>query len=271
MDAENPWPGLEAFREQDHDFFYGRDLEIQELRRRVLSERLTVLFGLSGLGKTSLLRAGLFPRLRQERVLPVYIRLDFSDGSPDIGTQVKMKITEAAAAAEIEAPTIRDADTLWELFHREESDFWDRSNRLVTPLLVFDQFEEIFTLGMGSSEQSVRTSAFLEELGNLIEGRPPAAIRSRLERDPDEVNQFGFDRHGYKLVLSLREDFLPDLDCLRGDIPSVIHNHLRLQRMRGDGALGVITKAAGHLVEDGRGAANHLLRCGGGRRQGRRD
>ena len=250
VDADNPWPGLEAFHEQDHEFFYGRDQEVDELRRRVLSERLTVLFGLSGLGKTSLVRAGLFPRLHREGVLPIYIRLDYSDGSSDLRTQVKSKLTEAATTAQIEAPSISPTETLWELFHREDVDFWDRSNRLVTPLLVFDQFEEIFTLGTDSPEQSVRIGAFLEELGNLIEGRPPAAVRTRLEREPDDVKHFVFDRHRYKLLLSLREDFLPDLESLRGAIPSVIHNRLRLRRMSGDRALSVVTKAGGRLVEE---------------------
>ena len=46
--------------------FHGRDEEAAELARRVQRKNLTVLFGQSGLGKTSLLRAGLVPRLRGE-------------------------------------------------------------------------------------------------------------------------------------------------------------------------------------------------------------
>src|SRR5262249_37486848 len=76
VDADNPSPGLAAFREEDRAFFHGRDSETEGLFRCVLRERLTVLFGLAGLGKTSLLHAGLFPRLRERNVLPVSIRLD---------------------------------------------------------------------------------------------------------------------------------------------------------------------------------------------------
>jgi len=78
VDAANPWPGLASFREADQAFFHGREAESAELTRLVLRERLTVLFGLSGLGKSSLLAAGVFPRLRQQNVLPVPLRLDFS-------------------------------------------------------------------------------------------------------------------------------------------------------------------------------------------------
>ena len=70
LDAERPWPGLVAFHEADAAFFHGRDSDIGNLYRMVMRERLTVLFGMSGLGKTSLLQAGLFPKLRDENLLP---------------------------------------------------------------------------------------------------------------------------------------------------------------------------------------------------------
>jgi hypothetical protein len=114
VDAQNPWPGLEAFREEDQSYFHGRRAEIEELHRLVLRERLTVFFGVSGLGKTSLLQAGLFPILRNEHVLPVRIRLNYSEGMPDLCSQIKEAIATEAAAAGIEAPSLEG--TLWESF-----------------------------------------------------------------------------------------------------------------------------------------------------------
>ncbi|WP_242684318.1 hypothetical protein [Paraburkholderia hospita] len=70
-----PWPGLASFTEADQYFFRGRENEAEELARLVRREVLTVLFGRSGLGKTSLLNAGLFPRLRENLHVPVMIRL----------------------------------------------------------------------------------------------------------------------------------------------------------------------------------------------------
>ena len=63
VDREHPWLGLVSFTEETRDFFYGREEEVAELERRVQRKLLTILFGQSGLGKTSLLRAGLFPHL----------------------------------------------------------------------------------------------------------------------------------------------------------------------------------------------------------------
>ena len=82
LGPDNPWPGLNQFFE-DHDrYFRGRDEEKAELFRLVKSETLTILFGKSGLGKSSLLQAGLFPLLRQAGYLPVYIHIRH-DGSSD--------------------------------------------------------------------------------------------------------------------------------------------------------------------------------------------
>ncbi len=78
IDEQNPWPGLGSFDEGAERFFNGRENESAELRRLVLNAPLTVLFGASGLGKTSLVQAGLFPLLRKEHYLPVYVRLDLS-------------------------------------------------------------------------------------------------------------------------------------------------------------------------------------------------
>ncbi|HYN21762.1 MAG TPA: hypothetical protein VE078_12430, partial [Thermoanaerobaculia bacterium] len=71
LSPDNPWPGLDPFDETDRAYFHGRTAESGDLLRLVRREPLTVLFGRSGLGKTSLLKAGLFPLLRAEDSLPV--------------------------------------------------------------------------------------------------------------------------------------------------------------------------------------------------------
>ena len=89
IDEQNPWPGLAPFEESAERFFNGRHEENAALRRLVLQAPLTVLFGASGLGKTSLLHAGLFPSLRKE-ALPVYVRLDLRDREAPLIEQVTL-------------------------------------------------------------------------------------------------------------------------------------------------------------------------------------
>ena len=80
-------------------YFYGREEEVAELARRVQRKLLTILFGQSGLGKTSILRAGIVPRLRPEGYCPVYVRIDYSPDSPAPSEQIKQAIFRATQAA----------------------------------------------------------------------------------------------------------------------------------------------------------------------------
>jgi formylglycine-generating enzyme required for sulfatase activity len=248
LSDENPWPGLLPFREADWKYFHGRDFETDLLYRKVERERLTVLFGLSGLGKSSILQAGLFPLLRRENVLPIYIRLDFSPEKPDLTGQVKNAIVREAERSRVEAPTPQPKETLWEYFHRADAEFWSERHRIVVPLLVFDQFEEVFTLGARDRARAQATNAFLIELADLVEARPPLQLRARLELEPpgkrpSEAARFTFERHRYKVLLTLREDFLPDLEALGDKMGSVAHNRFRLERMNGVAALQAVNQA----------------------------
>lgn len=246
LDAENPWPGLLPFYEDDRAFFRGREREAAELHRRVRRKRLTVLFGKSGLGKTSLLHAGLFPRLRtddEQPLLPVYVRLDLSGRRLDLAAQIKAAVAAAAAEAEFEAPELSRDDTLWECFHRQDADFWNARNRPVLPLLVCDQFEEIITLGRGDAIHARATDVFLTELEDLVVGEPPAALKAWLDEHPQEVDGFDFESHPYKVLLSLRENYLPELEELRPRMGAIGSNRFRLRHMSGEAALEVVKQA----------------------------
>jgi len=135
-DAQHPWIGLASFTEGDRSFFAGRGDEIEDLLRLVRRDTLTLLYGVSGLGKTSLVQAGLFPALREENILPVPIRLDYLEGALPLPHQILNAITTAAIAARVEAPQPRPDETLWEYFHREGNHFWSARNDLVTPFLA---------------------------------------------------------------------------------------------------------------------------------------
>src|SRR5271165_7289240 len=112
-DLQHPWIGLASFTEGEREFFAGRGEEIDELLRLVRRDILTLLYGVSGLGKTSLLQAGLFPALRAEDCLPVPIRLDYSEGAAPLAAQVFGAIMAATEAAGVEALQPRPDETLW--------------------------------------------------------------------------------------------------------------------------------------------------------------
>jgi WD40 repeat protein len=63
---QNPYRGLDAFRESDASFFFGRETFVQQLITNVQQKNLIAVIGPSGSGKSSVLFAGLLPYLRQE-------------------------------------------------------------------------------------------------------------------------------------------------------------------------------------------------------------
>src|SRR6266478_6632824 len=66
--AENPYPGLSPFDEEQAHLFFGRKDQIRELLARMEEHRFVGVVGLSGSGKSSLVRAGLIPTLRRGRL-----------------------------------------------------------------------------------------------------------------------------------------------------------------------------------------------------------
>ncbi len=251
VDRENPWPGLASFTEDARGFFFGREKETEELSRLVRRQTLTVLFGQSGLGKSSLLQAGLFPILREGDHLPLYLRLDHAASTPSLADQVKAALTAVFAAEKADAPAFSTGETLWEYFHRKDIDIWSAKNRLLIPVLAFDQFEEIFTLGRADDACSARSRAFLAELTCLVENRPPAAVQEKLDRGELDPARFNFTKPSCQVILSLREDFLPDLEGLKHEMPALIHNRLRLKKLNGLQALEVVARPAPHLLAPG--------------------
>jgi hypothetical protein len=247
LDLENPWPGLMPFTEATQAYFHGRDAEAAELLRRVRRERLTILFGQSGLGKTSLLCAGLFSRLRAADFLPVYIRLDWTTAHISPVSHIRQALADNLREHSVEGRAPGADEALWVYFHDKQTEFWSRRNRLVTPVLVLDQFEEIFTLGHGIAS----AEAVLDELAALVENRPPASVRSALEEDPEAARRYDFGKESCRVILALREDFLPDLEGLRRRMPSIMENRMRLTRMDGRQARDAILDSGSHLVAPG--------------------
>lgn len=248
LSSQNPWPGLRAFTENDREFFFGRERETAELLTIVKRNAVVVLYGQSGLGKTSLLQAGLFPDLKQLDFLPLRLRLDHSDEAEPLAQQIKLALTSELQRAEITAPAPDAQETLWEYFHRRDVDFWGARNRLITPVIVLDQFEEVFTLGQRSECASARVAQFACDLESLIEHRPPEAVRERLELQPEDALKYDFQRQSVKFMLSLREDFLAQLDPWRARMPSLLTHRFRLERMTGAQALAVVGRAGHDLV-----------------------
>jgi tetratricopeptide (TPR) repeat protein len=251
LSSQNPWPGLRAFTENDRDFFFGRERETSELLELVQRSSVVVLYGQSGLGKTSLLQAGLLPDLKRADFLPLRVRFDHGDDAPPLAQQIENELAAELDRAKSSTPRPAQNETLWEYFHRRDVDFWGPRNRLLTPVIVLDQFEEIFTLGQRNDKSAARVAQFAAELEAVLEHRAPEAVRKRLEANPDDATHYDLDSRHVKFVISLREDFLPDLDPWRARTPSLLANRFRLERMTGAQALDVVELGGRELLDGG--------------------
>ncbi|MFN0186389.1 MAG: hypothetical protein ACKVQR_21460, partial [Aquabacterium sp.] len=251
VDSQQPWLGLDSFSESTRAWFHGRDEEVAELARRVQRKPLTVLFGQSGLGKTSILRAGLVPRLRPEGFCPVYVRLDYAADSPPPAEQIKQAIFRETmvSGSWTQTGASVQGESLWEFLHHRDDMLRDAAGRTLTPLLIFDQFEEIFTLAQTDDGGRERAATFIAELADLVENRPPRELEARLDADDTLIEHFDFARCDYRILISLREDYLAHLEALKARMPSITQNRMRLARMTGAQALDAVLRPGGALVQ----------------------
>jgi len=265
IDARNPWLGLASFTEETREYFHGRDEEIAELARRVQRKLLTVLFGQSGLGKTSILRAGLVPRLRAQGYCPVYVRIDYGRDAPEPAEQIKRAIAQTARRSGewTQEGVAVSGESLWEFLHHRDDVLQDEAGKTLIPLLIFDQFEEIFTLAQSDEQGRARAARFVTDLADLVENRPPQELEARLDRDDAAADRFDFARSDYRVLIALREDYLAPLESLKATMPSITQNRLRLAPMTGTQALAAVLRPGKGLVSEEVAAAIVRFVAGG--------
>lgn len=244
-DPESPWLGLRSFTEETQSYFFGRTVELQEIFERVLHKPLTVLFGQSGLGKTSLIQAGLLPQLRAAGLLPVSIRVRYDDDAPAIALQMIEALGGALRSAGRDdlAAACLDAADLWLLLHDPGFGLVSEDgSAALRPVFIFDQFEEVFTLATGDRHVA---EDFRETIAAIVENRMPREVRTRIETDDQLAERLNYKAHPAKVLFSLREDFLHLLERWRWQLPTLMDNRMELRPLSG-------LQAVQAVVEPGR-------------------
>ena len=158
----HPWIGLDSYDEFNSEIFFGRTEEINEILSSINYNTQTVIYGPSGIGKSSIIKAGIFPKVRKNYFLPIYVRLNHNDKTTyteQVIKTTKEELKENSADIEnVLKITDNYERSLWEFF--QSNNFWSKDNFPLTPIIIIDQFEEIFTLAR--SKRSV--DSFFEEL-----------------------------------------------------------------------------------------------------------
>ena len=205
----------------DRKIFYGREVEGRSFLHLVLAERLVVLFAKSGLGKSSLINAGLVEPLRGRGFLPLVARVSDRTKGP-VGSVVDGVLRAVAAAG---AERVGPAPSgLVELLAQAE--LWSPVDEPLRPVLVVDQFEELFTL-----YRPEERTELVRQLAELVQAgwHGPAG---------------GGEAQPVKVVLALREDFLAHLEDLARVIPAILHHRFRLGPLTREAAKAAIVGPA---------------------------
>lgn len=234
--------GLESYSEDQEAIFFGRDEEVSKITTLIQVNTLTIVFGRSGTGKTSVLNAGVFPRLRKNYCLPFRIRLSFDKNSDGLVLQIKKVLKEEIDKYGFKVKEYPGPETLWEYFHKEP--LW----QVITPILVFDQFEEIFTLAKLNPRFALtELPEFWKELSDLIENNIPEKLAKQIQHEK-EIG-YNYKTQKIKVVFSFREEYLPEFESITSKIPSIKYSRFRLMPMTGHQAYEVITKTWGKSIK----------------------
>lgn len=217
MIFDSPYKGLVPFEDSELDalLFFGRGRESEIIVANVLAARLTVLYGPSGVGKSSVLRAGVAHRLRrqargnvEEGGHPEFAVVVFDTWSDDpVGSLRAAVRDELGAQFGTALLDEREGESLADTLGR-----W--TDALACDLLlVLDQAEEYFLY-------HAEETGFARELPELVT-RPGLRVR---------------------VLLALRDDALAKLDRFKGQIPNLFANYLRLDHLDRSSARDAITK-----------------------------
>jgi len=208
-DGHCPYVGLQPFEEADRDFFFGRERDQRIIISNLLSAPLTVLYGSSGVGKSSVLMAGVVPQLRRERPhTPVVVFRSW------VGADFQSALTRACIEEVwrdgVEQPRPAETLPLDEVLRACAEAAHE------TVLVLLDQFEEFFLYHPKSSD--------------------PESFEAQFAR---AVNREDVD---IGVLVALREDSLSKLDRFQERIPNLLGNRLRLAHLDEAGATSAIRR-----------------------------
>ncbi|MEW6207034.1 MAG: winged helix-turn-helix domain-containing protein [Acidobacteriota bacterium] len=205
--AARPYKFLDYFTEADAQLFFGREQEAAMICSQVLARRSFILHGRSGVGKSSIIRAGVIPRLKADGHLAFALR-SFTDPLHQMASALVAQ-TVGLRSPDVASSEDEQASNLAELIRQAGQ------GRMV--IFFFDQFEEFFT----SLDEQAREHFIL--------------AAGRLAAD---------ESLPLRLVFVLREDMLAEMSRFKSAIPEIFHHEYRLKRLSRHQAARAITEPA---------------------------
>ncbi len=252
---KNPWKDFASYISDDARYFKGRDESIAKFLRIVDSGTVSVLYASSGIGKTSFLQAGIEPFMEKKGYAPIHILFtddDFADGAnfrevlstriedernkhnkentnspwrwnPIFDEHVNSLMnhqTNANITIRNEEETIGKTQkeiSLWWKLHAYE--LKDVNGNTLKPLIILDQFEEVFT--KAKTQRNILQELF-DVFQEMVSNNLPQPIEAVLDDMASNGVFLDIDTHNnYKIIFSLRKEYLSDFDYWTNDRHSI--------------------------------------------------
>lgn len=217
--SSNPYVGPRPFQRQDSHRFFGRDQEANELLSLIVANRAVLLYAQSGAGKTSLLDAQVSALLEKEgfNVMPTArVQGPALEGIeqtsiPNLHTFYTL-LTWQEQTADPQTLLPQTIPSYLSQLPSRLDEYGDRIPRV----LIFDQFEELFTAYPGRWQDR---EAFFQQINHALQA--------------DSL---------LRVVFSMREDYIAQLDPYADLLPKGLRARFRLERMRPGPALDAVKK-----------------------------
>ncbi|HYY56314.1 MAG TPA: tetratricopeptide repeat protein [Pyrinomonadaceae bacterium] len=220
MESESqPFVGPRPFEREDAGIFFGRGHEADDLLSLVIAHAIVLLYAPSGAGKTSLLNAKLIPLLEEEGLevlnparvqgqIPKDIEID---KIPNLYIFNILVSWNRARPEPLKLANMSLAD-----FLKGQAHPLNREGMPSPRVVIFDQFEELFT---AYPERWKERQAVFEQISDALEAD-----------------------HLLRVVFSIREDYIAELDPYASSLPDKLRTRFRLERLRERAALSAITE-----------------------------
>jgi formylglycine-generating enzyme required for sulfatase activity len=264
----NPYPGLAAFKPEDHDCFFGREADTDQVIKRLAHSRLVSVVGRSGTGKSSLVAAGVVPALRDQHGVLTYLRfkpqtnpfqqlaealdralpegravLSQTPRRESIRQALESDPAQAIAAylGKIAKPILLLADQFEELFTQTSPETAQRFRNVIDPLLAQDSVYLALTL----------RSEFMDPLLEWLGSERFAASLLPLDPIEDEARLRAIitgpaERNGVPVQAELLSVLVREAGMTKGALPLIALTLQQLFQQR-DPELGLTLAAYGRM------------------------
>ena len=217
--VRNPYVGPKPFEIRERELFFGRNWESEQLIALVVAHPAVLLYAQSGAGKSSLLNAKVLPELEAQEgceLLPVArVRGDLPPGiRAETITNLYMfnTLMSWAEMTDLQPPqlvTMSLAEFLRQVPRQGDEDGYP-----VLRVLIFDQFEEMFTF---YPERWPEREQFFHQVSDALTADPYLRV-----------------------MFVIREDYLAPIDAFAEFLPEHLRSRFRMERLESDDALAAV-------------------------------